>query len=136
MGFTYVSVVIHGRKASRSIKMLVDTGSTYIVLDPKIICELGLIETPYSVELTLADGRRVKTRLYLAEVEVKGRKGPAFIAELDVPTPLLGVYALETLGFKVNPRTGELEEISPEGGYLLWLLVPTYSRPGAARLGP
>jgi predicted aspartyl protease len=36
-----------------------------------------------------------------------------------VPTPLLGVYALETLGFKVNPRTGELEEISPEGGYLL-----------------
>jgi predicted aspartyl protease len=29
------------------------------------------------------------------------------------------VHALETLGFKVNPRTGELEEISPEGGYLL-----------------
>jgi hypothetical protein len=28
------------------------------------------------------------------------------------------VYALETLGFKANPRTGGLEEISPEGGYL------------------
>jgi predicted aspartyl protease len=52
-------------------------------------------------------------------MEVKGRRGPAFVAELNVPTPLPGVHALETLGFKVNPRTGELEEISPEGGYLL-----------------
>ena len=51
------------------------------------------------------------------EVEVKGRKGHAFVAELEMP--LLGIYALETLGFKVNPRTGEIEEISPEGGYLL-----------------
>ena len=52
-------------------------------------------------------------------MEVKGRRGPAFVAELNVPTPLLGVHALGTLGFKVNPRTGEMEEISPEGGYLL-----------------
>jgi len=77
MGFTYVNVTVHGKKASRDIKMLVGTGSTYIVLDPGII------------------------------------------RELDVPTPVLSVYALETLGLKVNPRTGELEEISPEGGYLL-----------------
>jgi predicted aspartyl protease len=41
------------------------------------------------------------------------------VAELETPTPLLGVYALETLGFKVNPSTGEVEEVSPEGGYLL-----------------
>ena len=57
--------------------------------------------------------------MFLAEVEVKRRKDPAFVAELETPKPLLGVYALEILGFKVNPRTGEIEEISPEGGYLL-----------------
>jgi len=119
MGLTYISVTVHGRKASKDIKMLVDTGSTYIVLNPEVIRELGLIETPFSVELTLADKRRIKAKLYLAEVEIRRRRGPAFIAELDVPTPVLGVYALETLGFKVNPRTGELEEISPEGGYLI-----------------
>lgn len=123
MGFTYVDVVIHGRRASRSVRTLVNTGSTYIVLSPSTIRELGLIETPYNVELTLADGKRARVKLYLAEVEVKGRKGPTFIAELDTPTPLLGIYALETLGFKVNPRTGDLEEISPEGGYLLSLHV-------------
>jgi len=118
MSFTYVTVTIHG-KASKRVKMLVDTGSTYIVLNPEVIKELGLIETPYTVELVLADKRKVRAKLFLAEVEVHGRRGPAFVAELDTPTPLLGVYALETLGLKVNPTTGKLEEISPEGGYLL-----------------
>lgn len=97
--------------------MLVDTGSSYIVMDSKTIQELGLIETPYKVKLTLADKKIVEAKLFLAEVE--GRKGPAFIVELDTPKPLLGTYALETLGFKVNPKTAKLEEISPEGGYLL-----------------
>lgn len=44
------------------------------------------------------------------------------MAELSTPTLFLGAHALETLGFKVNPQTGELEEIAPEGGYLLALL--------------
>jgi predicted aspartyl protease len=34
-------------------------------------------------------------------------------------TPILGTYALETLGLKPNPVTGKLEVIGPEGGYLL-----------------
>ena len=119
MGFTYVNVTVRGMKASRDVKMLVDTGSTYIVLAPETIKELGLLETPYTADLLLADGRKIRAKLFLAEVEVKGRRGPAFVAELNVPTPLLGVHALETLGFKANSKTGEMEEISPEGGYLL-----------------
>jgi len=124
MGFTYVNVTVRGMKASREVGILVDTGSTYIVLDPETIKELELLETPYTADLLLADGRKIRAKLFLAEVEVKGRRGPAFIAELNVPTPLLGVHALETLGFKANPKTGELEEISPEGGYLLQTTNP------------
>jgi predicted aspartyl protease len=119
MGFVYVDVRVKGLKASKNIKMLVDTGSMYIVLDLKTISELGLFKTPYSVKLTLADKREIEAKLFLAEVEAGRRRGPAFVAALDIPTPLLGVYALETLGFKVNAVSGELEEISPEGGYLL-----------------
>jgi len=78
------------------------------VLDPKIASELGLFETPFEVELTLADRGKVKSKLYLAEVEVEGRKGPALVAVLDVPIPLLGIHALETLGLKPNPLTGRL----------------------------
>lgn len=119
MGFVYSEIIVHGRKGSKKIRALVDTGATYLVLSPEIVTELDLIETPYKVSMVLADKRRVEARLFLAQVEVAGRRGPVFVAELDTPTPILGVYALETLGFKVNPVTGELEEISPEGGYLL-----------------
>lgn len=118
MGYVYVEVVIKGR-ASRTVRVLVDTGSSYVVLDPKTIRELGLHETPYTVDLTLADKRKVRAKLFLAEVEAEGRRGPAFVAEMDVPTPILGVYALETLGLKPNPYTGKLEVVGPEGGYLL-----------------
>lgn len=118
MGYVYAELVVRGR-ASKRIRALVGTGSAYIVLDPKTIAELGLFETPFEVELTLADKRRVRSKLYLAEVEVEGRRGPALVAELDVPVPLLGVYALETLGLKPDPLTGRLEVVGPEGGYLL-----------------
>jgi predicted aspartyl protease len=119
MGFVYVDVELRGAKSSKVIRMLVDTGSIYVVLPSDIIGELGLIPTPYVVDLTLADRRVVTARLFLVEARVKGRRGPVLVAELETPTPLLGVYALETLGFKVNPVTGEVEEVSPGGGYLL-----------------
>lgn len=118
VGYTYVDLVIRGR-VSRKVRALVDTGSAYVVMDSKTISEVGLHETPFEVELTLADKRKVKAKLYLAEVDAEGRKGPAFVAELDVPTPILGAYALETLGLKPNPVTGKLEVVGPEGGYLL-----------------
>lgn len=118
MGYTYVDLVFQGR-VPRTIRTLVDTGSAYVVLAPKNVSDVGLHETPFDVELTIADKRKVKAKLYLAEVEAGGRRGPVLVAELDVPTPLLGVYALETLGLKPNSITGELEVVGPEGGYLL-----------------
>jgi len=119
MGYIYIDLTLRGR-LSKSVRALVDTGLAYIVVDPKTISEVGLFETTFSVELAVADKRRVKAKLYLAEVEAEGRRGPAFVAELDVPTPIVGVHALETLGLKPNPLTGQLEVVGPEGGYLLF----------------
>ena len=48
MGFTYISVLVRGRK-EKSVDMLVD-GSTYIVLPPEDVEDLGLHETPYRVK--------------------------------------------------------------------------------------
>lgn len=118
VGYTYVDLVVRGR-VSRDVRALVDTGSAYVVMDPKTVSEIGLHETPFEVQLTLADKRKVTAKLYLAEVDAEGRRGPVFVAELDVPTPILGAYALETLGLKPNPVTGRLEVVGPEGGYLL-----------------
>jgi len=113
-----VDLVVRGR-VSRKVRALVDTGSAYVVMDSKTISEVGLYETPFEVELTLADRRKVKAKLYLGEVDAEGRRGPVFVAEVDVPTPILGGYALESLGLKPNPVTGKLEVVGPEGGYLL-----------------
>ena len=117
----YTHVTIRGALGSKTFRTLVDT-ATYVVLDPESVKELGLVETPYVVELVLANGSRERAKIYVGEAEVRGRRGPVMVAALKTPVPLLGVYALESLGFKVDPRTGELEEIGPEGGYLLNLV--------------
>ena len=118
VGYIYTEITVKGTK-QKSIRALVDTGATYLVLDTKMINELGLPSTPYQVDLTLADKHKVRARLYVAEVEAEGRKGPVMVAEVDVPVPLLGVFALESLGLKPDPSSGKLEVIGPEGGYLL-----------------
>jgi len=80
--------------------MLVDTGSTYVVVEPGFVGELGFIRTPYTASLTLADGRVVDANVYVGGAEVRGRRGPVLVVGYETPVPLLGVYALETLGFK------------------------------------
>lgn len=118
MGYVYAELTVRG-KEKKEIKALVDTGATYLVLDPDTVKELGLSSTPYEVELTLADKRKAKAKLYIAEVEAEGRKGPVMVAEMDVAVPLLGVFALESLGLKPDPLSGRLEVVGPEGGYML-----------------
>ena len=120
VGYVYIDITIRGKR-EKKIRALVDAGASYLVLNSQTIKELELSPTPYEVMLTLADKRRVKARLYVAEAEAEGRRGPILVAELDTPTPLVGVFALETLGLKPNPLTGKLEVIGPEGGYLLQL---------------
>ena len=48
MGLTYIDLKIKAHVSSKFIRMLVDTGSIYIVLDPQTIKELGLYKTPYN----------------------------------------------------------------------------------------
>ncbi|BDR91878.1 hypothetical protein [Vulcanisaeta souniana] len=67
----------------------------------------------------MANGTR--ERIYVGEAKIKSRKGPVMIAALKTQTPLFGIHTPESLGFKVNPRIGELDEIGPEGSYLLQL---------------
>jgi len=117
----FLDVTLRGLRGSRTLRMLVDTSSTYVVVEPGVVGELGFIRTPYTARLVLAGGRVVDVNVYVGEAEVRGRRGPVLVVGYETPVPLLGVYALETLGFKVNPVTGGLEEVSPEGGYLLGL---------------
>ncbi|MGB9705316.1 MAG: aspartyl protease family protein [Pyrobaculum sp.] len=89
-------------------EILVDTGATFTVL-PLEVAE-KLIETPFTVELKLGDGRRVAARVYIAEVEIEGRRGPVRVLAFQGAVPVIGVDTLETLGLRVDPTTGRLEK--------------------------
>ncbi len=123
MGYVYCELTVKGKIKEKRIKALVNTGATYLILNDDIINELGLVDTDYKVTLTLADERKVDANLYIAEVEVEGRRGPVMVASIDTPIPLLGVFALESLGLKPDPISGRLEAIGPEGGCLLRMLI-------------
>ena len=98
----------------RPVRLLVDTGATYLSLPPSLAEELGL-RVEGEAELTLADGRTVMAGMALAWLEVAGRGSIVQAAVLDVDEPLLGVMALEALGLAVDPTTGELR---PTRGFL------------------
>jgi predicted aspartyl protease len=119
MGYVYCELTVKGKIKEKRIKALVDTRATYLILNNDTVKELGLVDTGYKVTLTLADKRKVDANLYIAEVKAEGRRGPVMVASIDTPIPLLGIFALESLGLKPDPISGRLEVIGPEGGYLL-----------------
>lgn len=109
MGETRAPFKIYGINGKvAELEALVDTGATFTKIPETAARELKL-EAQYETEVELADGRRVKRGLALAEVELEGVRRPVLIAIGGEERPLIGYTTLEVLGFKVNPITGKLE---------------------------
>ncbi len=94
------------------VEFLVDTGGFYTAISPQLRDRLrlpaGLVE-----QTQLADSSIVDVEVTVAHLRLNGRQGPVLVEVMDVPQPLLGVSALEALGMKVNPVSGELEIVWP-----------------------
>jgi len=110
MGETQVHLKIYGIDGEvAELEALVDTGATFTKIPESLASTLGL-QAKYETDVELADGRRVKRGLALAEVELEKMKRPVLIAiGREEEKPLIGYTTLEVLGFKVNPITGKLE---------------------------
>ena len=108
MGHIIVKAVIRGRKEHIG-ELLVDTGASFTVL-PLDLAEEVLYETPYTVELRLGDGRRVRAKVFIGEVEIEGRRGPVRILAFPGAQSVIGIVTLKTLGLKVDPTTDRLEK--------------------------
>jgi len=115
MGHVRVRGLI-GRTRTRTaeVEFLVDTGAFYTVIMPNLARELGL-EAQEISELTLADKRTVQAGVTVAYMKLLDREGVLPIAIMETPEPLLGVTALEGLGLRVDPATGELQHSRPYG---------------------
>ena len=108
MGQTHVDMRIHSGDRSVVVSALADTAATFTKVPRSVFEELGL-ETSYETAVEIGDGRIIWRRLAPAEVEIAGVRRLVLVASGGDGEPLVGYITLETLGFKVNTVTHELE---------------------------
>jgi clan AA aspartic protease len=109
MGHVHVDAELAATGEER-VRLLVDTGATYALVPEDLADRLGLVRSPRSVRVTLADGGERALPFGTLLVRLEGREAAATV--LIGPAgaePLLGVEALEALGLRVDPATGRLE---------------------------
>lgn len=116
MGHTFADLVVHGLKGKCAlVKVVVDTGATYTVLPKDVVEAIEPARLPVKTVLELGNGRIVEAETYAMVSQVGGREGPIIAVTFEGAKTVIGVQALESLGFKVNPVTGALEETRPKG---------------------
>ena len=109
VGLAFADVEINGVK----FRALVDTGFNGDVLVSREVAEkLGLTVVGESERKTV-DNRVVKTKVSYGKLKVLGAEGYVLIEVVDeMPLDVLvGVRALEALGFVVDPSTGTLRRV-------------------------
>jgi clan AA aspartic protease len=89
------------------LKALVDTGATFPALPEDVVEKLSL-PIHGEVEAETATGRE-RVRLALAIIQIEDRTAASYIiVRPRGTTPLIGVVALEQMGYRVDPVTGKL----------------------------
>jgi clan AA aspartic protease len=113
MGLVKVTASIGATNENLSeMEFMVDTGALYTMLPPAVCQDLG-IEFRLTERVIAADSRTITIDLGMAHVKVNGREGATLVGKMNLPLPLLGAMALESLGLKVDPVKGILEETRP-----------------------
>ena len=114
MGAIYVDVTIRNPadlQRSWTGQFLVDTGA-FDSLVPRVHLEAIGLEPRGRREYVLADGKPITLDITIAEIEFEGEiVGGTIVYGDKGAEPLLGVTALESGGFEVDLRNGELKRL-------------------------
>ena len=99
MGKTRAQFEIHAADGKAiELEAMVDTAATFTKVPESAAVKLGL-KAQYETEVELSDGRILKRRLALAEVEIKGIRRPVLVAiGGEGERALPGYTTLEVLG--------------------------------------
>ncbi len=113
MGFvrTWLRVFAPDLSRSEEVFLLVDTGSTLTWLPEALLRGLG-IQPLTSLEFRTASGEVLERLVGVAWVKLEESRLPVpVVFARPTDAVLLGVTALETLGFEVDPVTGRLKRV-------------------------
>jgi clan AA aspartic protease len=108
MGFTKVTVLLRGPKGSERVELLADTGALLTSVPREILERVGIV--PFGKRKLKTYGGTVEREVGAAEIEYEGvRIGTTVIFGEKGDEPILGVTALEALGYEVDPVTKKLK---------------------------
>ena len=114
MGATYIDVTVRNPanlELKWTGKFLVDTGAFDSLVPRARLEEIGL-EPKGCRKYVLADGNPVTLDITVAEMEFEGEiVGGTIVYGENEAEPLLGVTALESGGFEVDPRNQTLKRL-------------------------
>jgi len=129
MAIVRARVVIRGTRGSAEEVALVDTGSTYTLIDRELAQEIGVRSTSKKVKVIVADGHEIVGDLAVVEeIDVEGEVLPlAHLLVIDFPAGLakrledlglskraiLGPLTLEALGLAPDTGVGRLKRVGP-----------------------
>ena len=98
--------LFHGDR-SLDVVALIDTGATTLILPRDLAEKLG-VEVLGEMDAELADGTIKRVKYGAVEVELSGRRAPAFAAIVEGGEVCVGVEVLERLGLALDPTTGKI----------------------------
>ena len=113
MGLVHATVTVFSSDYARSenVRLLVDTGSTLTWIPEDLATRLGLRPTGIA-EFRTADDRSVERPIADVPIECEGVRGVVRIAFARPGDAIvLGVTALETLAFEVDPVGRRLRRV-------------------------
>lgn len=114
MGHVYQNVQISVDRA-KTVRMFVDTGATFSMIPPELAKEIGVKLARKKHRVRLADGKVIRLPVGLAFFRINGREAANTVLIGRVDEPILGVEALEALGYAVDPTTGKLNKTRSYG---------------------
>ena len=109
MGRTFVQATINGPRASKEYNFLVDTGASLMGLPMGEIEALGLTPVPNGRRRFITATGAIELDTYTIIGVVRTRGFSTMV--IPAPTPHMGYEMLQSMRFKVNPVSEELEEV-------------------------
>ena len=111
MGMTYASVRIKGPKSSEYARVLVDTGSTFTWIPASVLQKAG-VESTSRRRFKTIEGREIERPVGEVLLEISGERATTIVVFAEKEdASVLGAYALEGLGFEVDPVTKQLKKV-------------------------